>query len=110
MAAVWIRLRAELRSRWRAWLALAVLAGLAGGLVTAVAAGARRTDSAVARWRSATETKDVWVGRSKVYSLDADFSRIERLPQVVDAVRSADLAFWARTDGRPPGDGQPRSS
>ena len=102
MAAVWIRLRAELRLRWRAWLALAVLAGLAGGLVTAVAAGARRTDSAVARWRSATETKDVWVGRSKVYSLDADFSRIERLPQVVDAVRSADLAFWGRTAaGRP---------
>ena len=30
MAAVWFRLRAELRSRWRAWLALAVLAGVAG--------------------------------------------------------------------------------
>ena len=81
MAAVWIRLRAELRFGWRAWLALAVLAGLAGGLVTAVAAGARRTDSTVARWRSATETKDVWVGKSMVYSLEADFSRIERLPQ-----------------------------
>ena len=102
MAAVWIRLRAELRLRWRAWLALAVLAGLAGGLVTAVAAGARRTDSTVARWRSATQTKDVWVGKSRVYSLEADFSRIERLPQVVDAVRSADLAFWGRTAaGRP---------
>src|SRR5690348_9949598 len=38
--------RAGLRARWRTWLVLAVLTGLAGGLVTAVAAGARRTDAA----------------------------------------------------------------
>lgn len=102
MAAVWIRLRTEARSRWRAWLALAVLAGLAGGLVTAIAAGARRADSTVARWRAATETIDVWVGKSRVYSLEADFARVERLPQVAEAARSADLAFWGRTDaGRP---------
>ena len=47
MAAVWLCLRAELRSRWRAWLTLAVLAGLGGGIVTATVAGAKRTDSAV---------------------------------------------------------------
>ena len=98
MAAVWIRLRAELRSRWRAWLVLAVLAGIAGGLVTAVAAGARRTDSAVARNRVATETFDVWVARGDFFGLDVDFDRVERLPQVVEASRSIDLAFWARTD------------
>lgn len=46
MAGVWLVVRAGLRARWRSWLALAVVAGLAGGLVTAVAAGARRTDSA----------------------------------------------------------------
>ena len=101
MAAVWIRLRAELRMRWRAWLVLALIAGLAGGAVTAIAAGARRTDTTITRWRTATDTVDVWVGKSSVYSLEADFARVERLPQVADAVRSADLAFWGRTgDGR----------
>jgi hypothetical protein len=102
MAAVWIRLRAELRTRWRAWLALAALAGVAGGLVIATAAGARRTHSTVARWRAVTQTIDVWVGKSRVYSLEADFARVERLPQVAEAARSADLAFWGRTHaGRP---------
>ena len=46
MIPVWLVVRAGLRSRWRSWLALAVLTGLAGGLVIAVAAGARRTDAA----------------------------------------------------------------
>ena len=102
MAAVWIRLRAELRSRWRSWLALAVLAGVAAGLVLATAAGARRTDSAVARGLAATETVDLWVARGKVWGLDVDFDRVERLPQVAQSSRSIDLAFWGRTDaGRP---------
>ena len=35
MAAVWMRFQAELRAGWRSWLTLAVLAGLAGGLVVA---------------------------------------------------------------------------
>src|SRR6202050_3778044 len=42
MTAVWMFFRAELRRRWRSWLVLALVAGLVGGLVTAVAAGARR--------------------------------------------------------------------
>jgi hypothetical protein len=102
MAAVWIRLRAELRTRWRPWLALALLAGVSGGLVIAIAAGARRADTAISRWRDATEVMDVWIGRSKLWGLEADFSRIERLPEVMQSVRSIDLAFWGRTgEGRP---------
>jgi len=42
MTAAWLVVRAQARSRWRSWLVLAVLAGLIGGLVIAVAAGARR--------------------------------------------------------------------
>jgi ABC-type lipoprotein release transport system permease subunit len=98
VAAVLIRLHAELRSRWRAWLALAVLAGVAGGLVLATAAGARRTDSALERHRDAIESVDVWVARGDFFGLDVDFSRVERLPQVAQSSRSIDLAFWARTD------------
>jgi len=41
--AVWIRLRAEPRTRWREWLGVALLVGLIRGVVMALAAGARRT-------------------------------------------------------------------
>ena len=38
------------RSRWRAWLGLAVLIGLAGGATAEAAAGARRTETAYPRF------------------------------------------------------------
>ncbi|HEX3188291.1 MAG TPA: FtsX-like permease family protein, partial [Streptosporangiaceae bacterium] len=50
MSAVWLRLRADARRRWRAWLGVVVLVGLFGGIVTAAAAGARRTDDAYSRF------------------------------------------------------------
>jgi ABC-type lipoprotein release transport system permease subunit len=48
--AVWARLRVDVRRRWRAWLGVALLVGLFGGIVTATAAGARRTDTAYSRF------------------------------------------------------------
>jgi hypothetical protein len=50
VSAVWLRLRADARRRWRAWLGVVVLVGLFGGIVTAAAAGARRTDDAYSRF------------------------------------------------------------
>ena len=61
MAAVWMRFRSELRSRWRGWLVVAVLAGVAGGFVLTAAAGARRTDSALARHLVAFRFPDAWI-------------------------------------------------
>ena len=46
MATVWLALRADVRRRWRALVSLALLLGLAGGVVLIAAAGARRTDTA----------------------------------------------------------------
>jgi ABC-type lipoprotein release transport system permease subunit len=48
-----MRFRVELRSHWQAWLTLALVAGLAGGVLVAAAAGARRTDTALARYQAA---------------------------------------------------------
>ena len=46
MAAVLARLRAELRRRWAAWLGVALVAGLGGGVVLGLLAGADRTTKA----------------------------------------------------------------
>ena len=64
MNAVWARLRVDARRRWRAWLGVAVLVGLFGGIVTAAAAGAQRTDTAYTRF--------VAVNRGAQYQI-ADF-------------------------------------
>ena len=96
MSAVWIRFRSELHSRWRSWLALALLVGLTGGLVLAVAAGARRTDSAVERFLTTTLAADVTVAKFPEVS-DIDLDRVERLPQVADAGRVVGFPYWGRT-------------
>jgi hypothetical protein len=56
-----MRFRSEVRSRWRSWLVVAVLAGVAGGLVLTAAAGARRTHSALARHLVAFRFPDAWI-------------------------------------------------
>ena len=82
-------LRDELRSRPRSWLVLALLIGLAGGVVLATAAGARRTESALARHVTAYELADVVTMRG--FYIDGretlDLERVASLPQVVAASR-----------------------
>jgi ABC-type antimicrobial peptide transport system permease subunit len=52
----------ELRARWLGWAALALLVGLAGGVVFTAAAGARRTDSAYPRFLAVSKASDVLIG------------------------------------------------
>jgi hypothetical protein len=61
MRAVWRLVAHELSTRWRSWAGLALLAGLAGGVVLAAAAGARRTDTAYPRFLQASRASDVLV-------------------------------------------------
>jgi FtsX-like permease family len=62
MSAVWMRLRSELRARWRSWLGLALLIGLGGGAAAAAAAGARRTETAYPRFVEAENGYDLITG------------------------------------------------
>lgn len=62
MTVVWIRAMKELRARWRPWLAIALMIGIAGGVVMAAAAGARRTDTAVPRFLVYAQASDALVG------------------------------------------------
>jgi ABC-type lipoprotein release transport system permease subunit len=92
MTVVALLTRAGLRARWRTWLVLAVLTGLAGGLVTAVAAGARRTDAAypaLVAWSRAPDDL-VSVGTGSGSSIGASYANVpvaevSRLPQVTSA-------------------------
>ena len=90
MTAVWMVVRAGLRWRWRSWLALAVLAGLSGALVTAVAAGARRTDAAypglVAWSGSPDDLISVDPGHGSGFA-SVPAAAVERLPQVTGAAK-----------------------
>jgi len=85
-----MRFGVELRSHWRGWLAVALLAGLAGGILVAVAAGARRTDSAWPRYQAAYHFRNarLWAGSSP-----GSLRVFERLPQVAAGSIGADLAF-----------------
>ena len=49
MAAIWLTARAEWRQRWRSFVALALLAGLAGGVTLAAFTGSRRADTSFDR-------------------------------------------------------------
>jgi ABC-type lipoprotein release transport system permease subunit len=75
--------RAGLRARWRSWLTLALVAGLTGGLVTAVAAGARRTDAAyqgLVAWSNPPDDLITLDAGGEFASVDA--AAVRRLPQV----------------------------
>jgi hypothetical protein len=85
-----MRLRSELRIRWRAWLGLALLIGLAGGAAVGAAAGARRTETAYPRFVQAQNGYDLIAGGFP-RNTDAGraLARMEAMPAV---------AQWARID------------
>src|SRR3954447_6039571 len=82
------RFRAELRSRRRTWLSVAVLAGVFYGAVIAALAGAQRTDTVVARSIRHKLAPDVFM--VPVFSIHPDllnYDAISRFPEVREAIR-----------------------
>src|SRR5215472_6561006 len=80
MASVRLALRADLSRLWRSMLGLALLLGLAGGVVLTAAAGARRTDTAYPRlltWANASQVTALLGGLDPAY-----FAALHQLPQV----------------------------
>jgi ABC-type lipoprotein release transport system permease subunit len=87
-----MRARAELRANWRASLALAMVIGLAGGLVLGAAAGARRQDSTFPLFRTAQNTAQLGIANSgeNFGFANVNFDYARHLPQVSDSA-----LFWA---------------
>lgn len=75
-------LRADLRQRWRSWVVLGLLAGVAFGVAAAGVAGARRTTDAVPNFIRATGSLDAAVLANSP-SFDArERAAVAALPQV----------------------------
>src|SRR5437763_15964238 len=91
VSAVWMRLRSELRIRWRPWLGLALVIGLAGAVAAAAAAGARRTETAYPRFVLAQNGYDLITGGGFPETIDPGraLARMQALPEVRE---------WARVD------------
>jgi len=108
MTAVWVRFFAELRARWRAWLALSVLVALFFGPALAAFAGARRTNSVYSRFLKKQNAWDVIVLDASMFApilWKPDFDALERLPYVQTSVRIVTgsyvgMAFAGDVNGR----------
>ena len=82
--------RADLRHRWRSILVMGLVIGLAGGMVLASFAGARRTRSAFDRLRTETRAGDLSVNISPVSPRFA--AQIGKLPGVESWAQVTPLA------------------
>ena len=85
MEAVWLAFRAELRRRWRSWLAIAVLVAVIGGVVLATAAAGRRTESTFPGFVAAH-------GFDAIVFANQPVSQVARLSGVTAATKLVSLA------------------
>jgi putative ABC transport system permease protein len=76
------RLRVDLRRGFASYLVIALLVGVTGGVALASVAAARRTDTAFARMRRATDAWDVLVNPNNGAESKLDPASIRRLPGV----------------------------
>ena len=110
MGAVWLCTRAQLRGRALASLVLAMLVGLAGGIALVALAGARRSDTALARFLTASDTVDatvVWdtsVELTNRTDRADELAAVAALPQVRAAHR---VAFVILSGSDPTGPADP---
>src|SRR5918996_3181198 len=98
MNALVMRLRSELRAKWRGWLGLALMIGVFGGATLATVAGARRTDSAYPRFLAETNPFDQFMLGIAGFADSVPVTResLERIEQVETVV---DVAFVPQLEG-----------
>lgn len=75
----------DLARRWKALVALGLMAGLVAGLAMAAVAGARRTETAYQRFREATGRSDAIVFGTQLGIQFPDYTKVRELPEVEDA-------------------------
>jgi ABC-type lipoprotein release transport system permease subunit len=101
-----LHVRAQLRARWRSWLAWVLVVGVATGIPVAVLAGAERTQTAYDRFLDTSEAFDVLVtnGGTSPTNLNRqfDFDALARRPEVAaSSLFAYYFPFGVRDDGLP---------
>ena len=71
---------ADIRRRWRSLIVLGLLAGLTAGVAMAALAGARRTDTALARLDRVTHAPDAVVFPSQVDDIHPEWAGLAARP------------------------------
>src|SRR6185312_6526984 len=95
MRAVLMLGRAELRRRWRSVVVLTLLVGFAGAVVLALVAGARRTESSLARFEQASRSADVEYDAGPVTPAQVD--ELRRVPGVTAVAQLEQLTLISRS-------------
>src|SRR6185312_13307767 len=91
MRAVLMLGRAELRRRWRSVVVLTLLVGFAGAVALALFAGARRTETALARFESTSRSANVEIDAGD--TTPAQLARFRRTPGVADVAQLHQLTL-----------------
>jgi hypothetical protein len=97
----WYRFRAELRARRLGWIGVAIIIGLSAGLVLALVAGGRRSDTAIDRFLAGADAHEQLVISGIPGTFDfaeVDLDEVAALPGVADSQRAVVLAGSGRTD------------
>ena len=81
----------EIRGRWRSTLAIVVLIGVIGAVVLATAAGARRSDTALARFNAASRSSALEI--SVGIPTAAEMAKFRETPEVAGMARLRGYAF-----------------
>jgi ABC-type lipoprotein release transport system permease subunit len=108
VSAVWLRATAQLRGRARATVLLAALVGLAGGMVLAAVAGARRTDAALPRFIAYDNAVDAEVvsdvgTQPRLDPLGREVRAVAALPEVAAATRATAIILSSPDPASPTG-------
>jgi hypothetical protein len=110
MAGVPLFLWAQLRTRWRSWLSVALLTAAFGGVVMAAAAGAGRTDSAYLRFLAWSNAPDLLIAQYSRQLPPISRQALARLPgaevayvRSIGLVAPHDITLLAPEDGQIPG-------
>lgn len=103
MGAVAARVRADLRARWVAWLALALAIGIAGTVALTAAAGARRTGTAYDRFLAQGHAEDLYfsIGRPTEAEVRPLTRAVARLPRVEVATPVAAVTAYTKRTSSP---------
>ena len=98
MSAILMRVRSEVRARWRSLATLAVVLGIASGVVMAAAAGARRTTTAYPRFLDSFNNIDAGGTITGGFGFaPLDPKKVAALPDVRNSVIVDGFFFLPRT-------------